>query len=393
MLGLLTGARILDLSHMLAGPFGSMMLGDLGAEIVKVEPPEGDPMRQMGPHFWAGESAYYLSANRSKQSITLNLQNENGRAIFYDLVRVADVVYDNFRPGVTQKLQIDYATLQRINPRIIACSISGFGQTGPYRDRPAFDIAIQGLAGAMSITGTKETPARMGVAMGDLAGGMFGAFAVASALYHREKTGEGSCIDLSLLDSLTALLTYVAQYYFHDGIVPGPQGTEHMSVVPYQSFKTKDGGLVVAAFTEKFWHGLCRALELPQLAADPRFINNDERRLHKTELVPILVEAFRQRTTDEWQVRLDAESVPWGPINTIDRVFADPQIIARQMKIQVDHPTIGKLPMAGNPVKVAGVAEEYAPPPLRGQHTEKVLQSWLGYSPEKIAQLRDAGAI
>lgn len=393
MLGLLTGARILDLSHMLAGPFGSMMLGDLGAEIVKVEPPDGDPMRQMGPHFWAGESAYYLSANRSKQSITLNLQNENGRAIFYDLVRVADVVYDNFRPGVTQKLQIDYATLQRINPRIIACSISGFGQTGPYRDRPAFDIAIQGLAGAMSITGTKETPARMGVAMGDLAGGMFGAFAVASALFHREKTGEGSCIDLSLLDSLTALLTYVAQYYFHDGIVPGPQGTEHMSVVPYQSFKTKDGGLVVAAFTEKFWQGLCRALELPQLATDPRFINNDERRLHKTELVPILVEAFHQRTTDEWQVRLDAESVPWGPINTIDRVFADPQIIARQMKIQVDHPTIGKLPMAGNPVKVAGVAEEYAPPPLRGQHTEKVLQSWLGYSPEKIAQLRDAGAI
>ena len=393
MLGLLTGARILDLSHMLAGPFGSMMLGDLGAEIVKVEPPDGDPMRQMGPHFWAGESAYYLSANRSKQSITLNLQNENGRAIFYDLVRVADVVYDNFRPGVTHKLQIDYATLQRINPRIIACSISGFGQTGPYRDRPAFDIAIQGLAGAMSITGTKETPARMGVAMGDLAGGMFGAFAVASALFHREKTGEGSCIDLSLLDSLTALLTYVAQYYFHDGIVPGPQGTEHMSVVPYQSFKTKDGGLVVAAFTEKFWQGLCRALELPQLAADPRFINNDERRLHKTELVPILVEAFHQRTTDEWQVRLDAESVPWGPINTIDRVFADPQIIARQMKIQVDHPTIGKLPMAGNPVKVAGVAEEYAPPPLRGQHTEKVLQSWLGYSPEKIAQLRNAGAI
>jgi crotonobetainyl-CoA:carnitine CoA-transferase CaiB-like acyl-CoA transferase len=393
MLGLLTGARILDLSHMLAGPFGSMMLGDLGAEIVKVEPPEGDPMRQMGPHFWAGESAYYLSANRSKQSITLNLQNENGRAIFYDLVRVADVVYDNFRPGVTHKLQIDYATLQRINPRIIACSISGFGQTGPYRDRPAFDIAIQGLAGAMSITGTKETPARMGVAMGDLAGGMFGAFAVASALFHREKTGEGSCIDLSLLDSLTALLTYVAQYYFHDGIVPGPQGTEHMSVVPYQSFKTKDGGLVVAAFTEKFWQGLCRALELLQLAADPRFINNDERRLHKTDLVPILVEAFRQRTTDEWQVRLDAESVPWGPINTIDRVFADPQIIARQMKIQVDHPTIGKLPMAGNPVKVAGVAEEYAPPPLRGQHTEKVLQSWLGYSPEKIAQLRKAGAI
>lgn len=390
MLGLLAGARILDLSHMLAGPFGSMMLGDLGAEVVKVEPPEGDPMRQMGPHFYATESAYYLSTNRSKKSITLNLQSECGRATFYELVKVADVVYDNFRPGVTQKLQIDYATLTRFNPRIICCSISGFGQNGPYRDRPAFDIAIQALSGAMSITGTGDRPTRMGIAMGDLAGGMFGAFAVAAALYHREKTGEGSCIDLSLLDSLTALLTYVAQYYFHDGVVPGPQGTEHLSVVPYQSFKVKDGYLVVAAFTEKFWQGLCRALDLPELIDDPRFINNDARRINKAQLIPILTDAFARRTIDEWRDRLDAESVPWGPVNTIDRVFADPQIRARKMQIQVDHPTIGKLPMLGNPVKVAGVPEEYAPPPLRGQHTEEILRAWLGYPAEKIAQLVDA---
>lgn len=389
MLGLLAGARILDLSHMLAGPFGSMMLGDLGAEVVKVEPPEGDPMRQMGPHFYATESAYYLSTNRSKKSITLNLQSENGRAVFYDLVKVADVVYDNFRPGVTQKLQIDYTTLTRFNPRIICCSISGFGQTGPYRDRPAFDIAIQGLSGAMSITGTGDRPTRMGIAMGDLAGGMFGAFAVAAALYHREKTGEGSCIDLSLLDSLTALLTYVAQYYFHDGVVPGPQGTEHLSVVPYQSFKVKDGYLVVAAFTEKFWQGLCRALDLPELIDDPRFINNDARRINKAQLIPILTDAFARRTLDEWRDRLDTEGVPWGPVNTIDRVFTDPQIRARKMQIQVAHPTIGKLPMLGNPVKVAGVPEEYAPPPLRGQHTEEILRAWLDYPPEKIAQLLD----
>lgn len=393
MLGLLAGARILDLSHMLAGPFGSMMLGDLGAEVVKVEPPEGDPMRQMGPHFYATESAYYLSTNRSKKSITLNLQSEGGRATFYELVKVADVVYDNFRPGVTQKLQIDYATLTRFNPRIICCSISGFGQNGPYRDRPAFDIAIQALSGAMSITGTGDRPTRMGIAMGDLAGGMFGAFAVAAALYHREKTGEGSCIDLSLLDSLTALLTYVAQYYFHDGVVPGPQGTEHLSVVPYQSFKVKDGYLVVAAFTEKFWQGLCRALDLPELIDDPRFINNDARRINKAQLIPILTDAFARRTIDEWRDRLDAESVPWGPVNTIDRVFADPQIRARKMQIQVDHPTIGKLPMLGNPVKVQGVEEDYAPPPLRGQHTEEILRAWLGYSTEEISRLHDAGAI
>ncbi len=388
MLGLLAGARILDLSHMLAGPYGSMMMGDLGAEVIKVEPLEGDPMRQMGPHFLAGESAYYLSTNRNKKSITLNLQTERGRAVFCDLVKESDVVYDNFRPGITQKLQVDYVTLKQINPRIICCSISGFGQNGPYRDRPAFDIAIQGLAGAMSITGTKEMPTRMGIPMGDLAGGMYAAFAVAAALYQREKTGVGCCIDISLLDSLVSLLTYIAQYYFHDGVVPGPQGTEHMSVVPYQSFKTKDGFLVVAAFTEKFWHGLCRALSLSYLINDPRFIDNDARRAHKAELVPVLSAAFLTRTTDEWQVLLEQAGVPWGPINTIDRVFADPQITARKMKIELDHPTIGKLPMDGNPVKVESVEDKLAPPPLRGQHTEEVLSQLLGYSAEAIAQLK-----
>jgi crotonobetainyl-CoA:carnitine CoA-transferase CaiB-like acyl-CoA transferase len=386
MAGLLAGARILDLSHMLAGPFGSMMLGDLGAEVIKIEPPDGDPMRKMGPHFLEGESAYYLSANRSKQSIALDLTNARGRAVFYDLVKVSDVVYDNFRPGVAQKLGIDYATLKPINPRIICCSISGFGQTGPYRDRPAFDIAIQGLAGAMSITGTPEQPARMGIPMGDLAGGMYAAFAIASALYHREKTGEGCCIDLSLLDCLVSLLTYVAQYYFHGGIVPGPQGTEHMSVVPYQTFKTKDGHLVVAAFTEKFWQGLCRALELPELLDDARFVNNDARRAHRAELVPLLARVFLARATIEWQARLDAESVPWGPINTIDRVFADPQIIAREMQIAVNHPTIGALPMIGDPIKIAN-ENELSAPPLLGQHTEKILREVLGYSQDTIARL------
>ena len=386
MAGLLAGARILDLSHMLAGPFGSMMLGDLGAEVIKIEPPDGDPMRKMGPHFLEGESAYYLSENRSKQSIALDLTNARGRAVFYDLVKVSDVVYDNFRPGVAQKLGIDYATLKPINPRIICCSISGFGQTGPYRDRPAFDIAIQGLAGAMSITGTPEQPARMGIPMGDLAGGMYAAFAIASALYHREKTGEGCCIDLSLLDCLVSLLTYVAQYYFHGGIVPGPQGTEHMSVVPYQTFKTKDGHLVVAAFTEKFWQGLCRALELPELLDDARFVNNDARRAHRAELVPLLARVFLARATIEWQARLDAESVPWGPINTIDRVFADPQIIAREMQIAVNHPTIGALPMIGDPIKIAN-ENELSAPPLLGQHTEKILREVLGYSQDTIARL------
>ncbi len=389
MQGLLSGARIIDLSHMLAGPYGSLMMGDLGAEIIKIEPlPDGDPMRAMGPHFLAGESAYYLSINRNKQSVALDLRCARGRAVFYDLVKVSDVVYDNFRPGVLQKLQCDYATLKKINPRIIGCSISGFGQAGPYRDRPAFDLALQALAGAMSITGNVGAPARMGIPMGDLAGGMYAAFAVAAALYQRDKTGAGCCIDIGLMDCLVSLLTYVAQYYFHDGIVPGPMGTAHLSVVPYQAFQTKDGHLVVAAFAEKFWQGLCRALDLPHLTDDPRFTDNDARREHKKDLVPILTAAFLTRTTDEWLPRLEKEGVPSGPINTIDRVFCDPQVKARRMKIEVEHPTIGALPLLGNPVKVAAVPEEFAPPPLLGQHTEQVLSQLLGYSAEKIAELR-----
>jgi crotonobetainyl-CoA:carnitine CoA-transferase CaiB-like acyl-CoA transferase len=393
MLGLLSGARILDLSHMLAGPFGSMMMGDLGAEVIKIEPPGGDPMRRMGPHFLAGESAYYLSTNRNKKSVTLDLRTQRGRAVFYDLVRVSDVVYDNFRPGVTRKLQVDYATLKRINPRIICCSISGFGQSGPYRDRPAFDIALQALSGAMSITGSGDEPTRMGIPMGDLAGGMYAAFAIAAALYQREKTGEGCCIDIALLDCLVSLLTYVAQYYFHDGIVPGPMGTQHMSVVPYQTFKTKDGHIVIAAFTEKFWQGLCRALDLTRLIDDPRFVNNDARREHKSELIPILAAAFLTRTTSEWMARLEEESVPSGAIQTLDRVLADPQIAARQMKVNVEHPAIGDLPMLGVPVKVENVTPKLAPPPLLSEHTESVLTELLRYSAEDIARLREEKAI
>ena len=389
MLGLLSGARILDLSHMLAGPFGSMMMGDLGAEVIKIEPPEGDPMRAMGPHFFKTESAYFICANRNKQSVTLDLSAERGRAIFYDLVKVSDVVYDNFRPGVVQKLKIDYATLKSINPRIICCSISGFGQNGPYRDRPAFDIALQALSGAMSITGSGDEPTRMGVPMGDLAGGMYAAFAVAAALFQREKTGEGCFNDIGLMDSLVSLLTYNAQYYFHDGVVPGPQGTEHLSVVPYGSFKTKDGYLVVAAFTEKFWQSLCRALDLTRLMDDPRFAENDARRLNRTELNPILAAVFLTRTTDEWMARLEREGVPAGPINGLDRVFADPQIAAREMRVEIDHPTIGKLPMAGAPVKVEGVTQRLGPPPLLGEQTDSVLKELLGLSRGDIARLRE----
>jgi crotonobetainyl-CoA:carnitine CoA-transferase CaiB-like acyl-CoA transferase len=287
-------------------------------------------------------------------------------------------------------LKIDPVTLRSINPRLICCSISGYGQTGPYRDRPAFDIALQAMSGAMSLTGTGDEPTRMGIAMGDLAGGMYAAFAIAAALYQREKTGAGCVIDVSLLDSLVSLLTYNAQYYFHDGVPPGPQGTEHLSVVPYRSFKTNDGWLVVAAFSEKFWQSLCQALEMPHLIDDPRFVNMDARRQHRHELGEILAQVFSTRSTAEWMARLEQAAVPSGPINNLAQVFDDPQIITRQMQVNVDHPTIGKLPMVGVPVKVQSVEQKLEPPPLLGEHTQEILMQVLGYSAEKIRALREA---
>ncbi len=393
--GLLSGVRILDLSHMLAGPYGSMLMADLGAEVIKIEPPkDGDPMRQMGPHFLAGESAYYLSINRNKQSVTLDLQKERGRQVFYDLVQVSDVVFDNYRPGVLEKLKCDYAALKTINPRLICCSISGFGQKGPYRDRPAFDLVLQALSGAMSITGEPGgAPTRMGIPMGDLAGGLFGAIAVSAAMYHREQTGEGCRIELGLLDCMISLLTYVAQYYFHTGIPPLPIGSAHQSVVPYQAFQAKDGWLVVAVFTERFWEGFCRALELPGLDHDSRFTSNDLRREHRAELIPLLADKFKMRSLEEWLTRLENEKVPSGSLNSLDRVFADPQVLARGMKASVVHPAIGELPIVGNPIKIDDHIDSFMPPPCLGEHTIRVLQSLLNYSSEQIARLKEEGAI
>lgn len=390
MARLLEGVTVLDLTRMLAGPYGALLLADLGAEVIKVEDPVGgDPVRAMGPPFIQGESAYFISINRNKKSLTLDLTTPRGREVFLRLVQKADVVLDNFRPGILERLGVAYSALRRINPRIVACSISGFGQDGPYRSLPAFDLILQAMGGAMSITGEpNRDPVRMGIPMGDLAGGLFGAMAVAAALFQRERTGEGRYIDLSLLDCQASLLTYVAQYFLVTGEVPGPVGSAHASAVPYQAFKTKDIHIVIAIFTERFWSQFCNVIGRPDLVEDPRFATNRERHAHRHELIPILEGIFATRTGEEWLKDLRAEGIPSGPINTVDRVLSDPQVLHRGMVLEVDHPVCGRLKVVGNPVKVLPAdGETLWPPPVLGQHTEEVLRR-AGYSTEEINSLR-----
>jgi crotonobetainyl-CoA:carnitine CoA-transferase CaiB-like acyl-CoA transferase len=394
---LFEGVRVLDLSRMLAGPYGSMLLGDLGAEVVKVEEPDGgDPMRVMGPPFLAGgESAYFLSINRNKKSIALDLARPAGRDVFLDLAAHADVVWENFRPGVMERLGLGYEQLAAINPALVMCSISAYGQDGPYRHWPAFDLALQAMGGGMSITGEEGgRPVRMGLPIGDLAGGMFGAFAVAGALFRRARTGRGACIDLSLLDGQVSLLTYIAQYFWADGRVPRPMGSGHASVVPYQALATRDGHLIVAVFAEKFWGGFCRAVEQPGWERDPRFATNRDRLAHRATLMPLVEAAFRERTTEDWLARLHAAGVPAAPILDVDRVLADPQVRHRRMVVDVEHPGHGRVPTLGTPIKVDGTLEgPLAPPPRLGEHTDEILGGVLKYPADRLAALRGEGVI
>jgi formyl-CoA transferase/CoA:oxalate CoA-transferase len=394
---LFEGVRVLDLSRMLAGPYGSMLLADLGAEVIKVEEPDGgDPMRVMGPPFLPdGESAYFLAINRNKRSIALDLARPAGRAVFLDLVAEADVVWENFRPGVMARLGLAYATLAEANPRLVMCSISAYGQDGPYRDWPAFDLALQAMGGAMSLTGEEgRPPTRMGLPMGDLAGGMFGAYAVAGALFRRERTGRGAHVDLSLLDCQVSLLTYLAQYFWTDGQVPRPQGSGHASVVPYGALATADGHLIVAVFAEKFWAGFCRALEHPEWEHDPRFATNRDRVASRATLVTLIEAVVRTRSTDEWLARLHAAGVPAAPIHAVDRVLADPQVRHRRMVVELTHPRHGSLPTLGSPIKVDGLQEPPLAPPARlGEHTDAVLRELLKYAAERVHALRRDGVI
>ena len=396
-MSMFAGVRVLDLSRMLAGPYGSMLLADMGADVIKVEDPDGgDPMRAMGPPYYPdGESAYFLSVNRNKRSVAIDLTRGDGRAVFFDLVRTADVVWHNFRPGIMEKLGCDYATLAGLNPRLIMCSISAYGQDGPYREYPAFDLALQAMGGAMSLTGEPGgPPVRMGLPMGDLSGGMFGAFAVAGALFERTRTGAGKHLDLALLDCQVSLLSYMAQYYWTDGQVPQPQGTAHAQVVPYQALQASDGSFIVAVFAEKFWAGFCRAAARPDWERDPRFATNRDRVKHRAAFAAEAAALFPTRPREEWLARLHAEGVPAAPILSIDRVVSDPQVKHRAMTVEMTHPRQGTVPTLGTPVKTLPPEPFTARPPARlGEHTDAILGDLPGYDPARIKALREARAI
>jgi len=392
--GALDGIRVLDLSRHLAGPYCAMMLGDLGAEVIKVERPGvGDESRHWGPPFFGGESAYYLCCNRNKRSLTLNLKHARGLAIARALAERSDVVIENFRVGVLDKLGLGYADLRAVNPRLIYCSISGFGHTGPDRDLGSYDFLLQGRSGLMSITGEPDgPPMKVGVAIADLAAGLFANNAVLSALFIRERTGIGQHVDIALFDSQIALLANVASNYLCSGAVPERWGNAHASIVPYQIFQAADDFLILAVGNDEQWRQFCEAAGVSAWAQDPRFATNPERVANRETLVPLVQELLRGKTVAEWLQLCANADVPAGPVNTIDKVFADPQTLARGMLLQMPHPTLGTVRLAGTPLNLSATpAQMRLPPPLLGEHTDVILRTVIGLDAPAIAALHRDG--
>lgn len=391
----LEGVRILELGQIIAGTYGSQVLSDLGAEVIKVETPDGDLGRNPSVAPFRGLSGLFLTLNRNKQSIVINLKSEDGRGVFYDLVKACDVVVDNFRPGVLERLQIDYATLSRINPRIIQCSITGFGSEGIYKNHPALDINIQAISGHMAITGEpNRPPVRVGIPLADMSGGIYSCKGILAALFDRERSGKGRRIELSMFDCMLSLLGYMGTMWLTNGELPRPPGSAHDYTVPWQAFAVADGYIVVATRQENFWRRLCDVLERPSLADDPRFASNADRVRNRAALLPELERVFLTRTVDDWLARLRAAEVPAAPVNNLDRAFAEPPVAERDMIVEYDHPDVGTVRLPGNPIKMSDMGKTPSTPaPQLGQHTDAVLDRLLGISGARLARLRKSGAV
>lgn len=405
--GALDGLRVLDLSRVLAGPWAGQILGDLGAEVIKVERPgRGDDTRAWGPPYLndaqgapTSESAYYLSANRNKQSVTIDITRPEGQRLVKELVAESDVLLENFKVGGLKRYGLDYDSLAAINPRLIYCSITGFGQDGPYAERPGYDFLIQGMGGLMSITGQPDGepgggPVKAGVALTDITTGLYAAIAVLAAVNHRHQSGEGQHIDMALLDVQVATLANQAMNFLTSGTAPGRMGNAHPNIVPYQTFPAADGDIILTIGNDHQFARFCDVAGRPEWASDERFATNAARVANRATLIPTLRQTTVMKTTAEWLRLLEDAGVPGGPVNTIEQVFEDPQVRHRGLRIDLSHPLTKSVPLVGSPLRLSASPVRYqTPPPLLGQHTGEVLSQVLGLDPAAIEQLQRDGVI
>ncbi len=391
----LDGIKVLDLTRVLAGPYATMLLGDLGAEVIKIEQPgTGDESRNFGP-FKNGFSLYFMSVNRGKRSVTLNLKTERGQAIFKQLLAQTDILVENFRPGTMKNLGLDYETLKADHPSLIYAACSGFGQTGPYAQQGAYDMIIQGMGGIISITGEPEgPPVRVGTSISDITAALFTTIGILSALHHRHQTGKGQFVDVAMLDSLVAVLENAVVRYFATGEAPKPLGARHPAITPFEAFASADGYVIIALGNDVLWSKFCEHVDRQELISDERFRTNADRTENHSELFPILSEIMSQRTTDDWIDALGNIGVPCGPINTMDKVVSHPQVQAREMVTRVAHQITGEVEVPGVPIKLSETPGNVdAPAPSLGEHTTEILTDVLKMSPDEVAKLKQDGVI
>jgi crotonobetainyl-CoA:carnitine CoA-transferase CaiB-like acyl-CoA transferase len=392
-MGPLTGTTVLDLTRVLSGPYCTMMLADLGARVIKIEQPRGgDDTRHWGPPFLGTESAYFLSINRNKESVTLDFKDARGRALLDQLIAMSDVLVENFRPGTLTRLGLDYATLAAKHPRLIYCSVSGYGHTGPRSQEPGYDAVLQGEGGLMSLTGAPDAPpVRVGVAVADIVTGIFACQGISAALYARERTGRGQQVDIAMLDTVAAMLTYQAGIYFATGQPPQRMGNRHPTIVPYETFTASDGEFVLAVGTDEQFRKFC---EVAALNPGDRFATNRGRVTGYVDLRPMIAERMKTQTRSYWIERLGRAGVPCGSVRDLHEVFTDPQIAARGMTVPMTHPVAGPIRVLGSPLKLSDTpVTQRTPPPTLGQHTENVLQRDLGLTSDAINELRAGGVI